>query len=137
MTAHIQIIRPLVLALLVLADFMIFAQEVSVPDPGLNAAIRAALNKPNGPLTEQDMLNLTVLSACCRDISSIQGLEAARNLTILDLHSNALTNCVVPNSLTNLQIIDLFQNQLTSFVVPAALSNLTIVDAAFNSLTQC
>src|SRR5882724_125901 len=136
MTTGVQIIRPFVLALLVLASFVpsTFAQDVSVPDPGLNAAIRAALQKPTGPLTEQDMLNLTVLSACCRGITSIQGLEAARNLTILDLHSNSLTNCVVPNSLTDLNIIDLFQNQLASFVVPAALSNLTIVDVAFNSL---
>lgn len=29
------------------------AQEVSVPDPGLNAAIRDALQKPTGPLTVQ------------------------------------------------------------------------------------
>ena len=137
MTKRIQIIRPLVLALLTILVSSTFAQEVPVPDPGLNAALREALQKPAGPLTEQDMLSLTVLSACCRGISSIQGLETARNLTILDLHSNSLINCVVPNSLTNLHIIDLFQNQLTSFVVPAALSNLTIVDAAFNSLTQC
>src|SRR6185503_13302056 len=139
MTTTIQIIHPLVLALLVLGNFVssTFAQEVTVPDPGLNAAIRAALQKPSGPLTQQDMLSLTVLSACCRNISSIQGLEAARNLTILDLHSNSLTNCIVPNSLTNLQIIDLLQNQLTSFVVPTALSNLTIVDIAFNSLAHC
>jgi formylglycine-generating enzyme required for sulfatase activity len=139
MTTRIQIICPLVLALLVLANFLssACAQEVPVPDPGLNAAIREALQKPTGPLTEQDMLSLTVLSACCRGISSIQGLEAARNLTILDLHSNLLTNCVVPDTLTNLHIVDLFQNQLTSFVVPAALSKLTIVDVAFNSLTQC
>jgi hypothetical protein len=39
------------------------AQEVTVPDPGLNAAIRDALQKPNGPLTEQDLLSLTNLSA--------------------------------------------------------------------------
>jgi len=37
------------------------AQEVSIPDLGLNAAIRDALQKPTGPLTEQDMLSLTNL----------------------------------------------------------------------------
>jgi hypothetical protein len=139
MTTRIQIFRPFALALMVLANFVTSAltQEVSVLDPGLNAAIRAALNKPVGPFTEQDMLGVTVLSACCRGITSIQGLEAARNLSILDLHSNSLTNCVLPNSLTNLHIVDLFQNQLTSFAVPTALSNLTIVDVAFNSLAQC
>ena len=114
-----------------------FGQEVSISDPGLNAAVREALQKPTGPLTEQDMLRLTFLSACCRDIKSIAGLEAARNLAILDLHANLLTNCVVPGTLTNLQIVDLFQNQLTSVVLPAALSKLTIVNLGFNSLGQC
>jgi hypothetical protein len=33
------------------------AQEVSIPDPGLNAAIRDALQKPSGPLTQQDLLS--------------------------------------------------------------------------------
>ncbi len=55
--------RPLFLALLVRTSFTasLMAQEVSVPDPGLNAAIREALQKPNGPLTEQDVLGLTLL----------------------------------------------------------------------------
>jgi hypothetical protein len=35
------------------------AQEVSIPDPGLNAAVREALGKPIGPLTETDLLGLT------------------------------------------------------------------------------
>jgi hypothetical protein len=46
------------------------AQEVSIPDPGLSAAIRGALQKPSGPLTEQDMLSLTLLNAGCRNISN-------------------------------------------------------------------
>lgn len=135
----IHLIRPLVLTLLALTHFvaLTLAQEVSIPDPGLNAAMREALQKPTGPLTDQDLLSLTVLSACCRDINSLQGLEAARNLRILDLHSNSLTNAITINSLTNLQIVDLFQNRLTSFVLPGARPNLTIVDIGFNSLTQC
>jgi formylglycine-generating enzyme required for sulfatase activity len=111
--------------------------QVSIPDAGLDSAIRAALQKPAGPLTPEDLLSLNVLSACCRDIKSLQGLEAAHNLSILDLHGNSLTNVDTLNSLTNLQIIDLFQNQVTSFSPSSALSNLTIVDVAFNSLTQC
>jgi len=48
------------------------AQEVSVPDPGLNAAVREALHKPSGPLTQQDMLSLTNLNAGRRNISSLE-----------------------------------------------------------------
>jgi len=35
------------------------AQEVSILDPGLNSAVREALQKPTGPLTDADLLSLT------------------------------------------------------------------------------
>jgi hypothetical protein len=60
-----------------------FAQTVSVPASGLNAALRAALQKPNGPLTELDLLSLTNLEANNRNIGSIthssQGFYQARS----------------------------------------------------------
>src|SRR5262245_57752604 len=82
-------------------------QEVSVPDPGLNAAIREALQKPGGPLTGEDMLRLTNLNACCRNVSSVEGLQAARNLVGLALDSNSLTNFPLPATLTKLGTLDL------------------------------
>src|SRR6266536_2093765 len=94
------------------------AQEVSIPDPGLNAAIRDALQKPSGPLTEQDLLRLTNLNACCRSVSSVEGLQAARNLIGLDLDSNSLSNFAIANALTNLATLNLFNNYLTNFVLP-------------------
>ena len=92
----IPIIRPLLLTLLILAGLVvsILAQEVSIPDPGLNAALRDALRKPSGPLTQQDMLSLTNLNARNRNVSSLDGLEAARNLVSLDLQINHLTNSI-------------------------------------------
>ena len=51
------------------------AQEVPVPDAGLNAAIRDALQKPAGPLTMQDLLSLTNLNADSRNVSSVEGLH--------------------------------------------------------------
>ena len=73
------------------------AQEASIPDPGLSAAIREALQKPNGPLTDQDLLSLTNLNACCRNIASAEGLEAALNLTSLVLDRNQLTSFSLPS----------------------------------------
>jgi hypothetical protein len=46
------------------------AQEVSIPDPGLNSSIRDALQKPVGPLTGQDLLGLTALNAIGRIMTS-------------------------------------------------------------------
>jgi len=113
------------------------AQEVSIPDPGLNAAVRAALQKPNGPLTETDLLSLTFLSAGGRSITNVQGLETARNLSILDLDNNSITNFPIAGALTNLTILDLFNNHLTSFVLTNTLPKLNILDVAFNSLAEC
>src|ERR1041385_2117822 len=120
-----SIIRFLLIALTLIGHAApVRAQEVSIPDPGLNAAVREALNKPAGPLTERDMLGLTFLNATGRSITNAQGLEAARNLNLLDLDSNSLTNFVVPSSLTNLNSLDLFNNHLTSFVLPNGLAKL-------------
>ena len=83
-------IRPLDLILLVLAGGVAstLAQEVSIPDPALNAAIRATLQKSNGFLTQADLVGLTGLSAIFRNITNVQGLAAAQNLVSLDLQDN-------------------------------------------------
>ena len=88
-------------------------QEVSIPDPGLNAAVRETLQKPVGPLTKQDMLGLTSLNAGNRNITNAAGLDAARNLVGLLLYSNHLTDFSLPGGLTHLAFLDLTGNQLT------------------------
>ncbi len=113
------------------------AQEVLIPDPGLNAAIRVALEKPRGPLTRQDLLSLTVLNACCRSIGDLAGLEEAPNLITLDLHANSLTSVHIPGQLTRLRVLDLFQNQLASFALTNALSELSTLDLGSNALKHC
>ena len=111
------------------------AQEVLIPDPGLNAAVRETLGKPNGPLTEQDMLGLTVLNAHDRNIGNLAGLEAARNLNTLLLFSNHLTNFSLP-TLTNLVVLDLSANSLTNVFLPAGMSNLFSLLLGDNLFTQ-
>lgn len=100
------------------------AQEVSIPDPDLNAAIRVALQKPAGPLTEQDLLSLTALNACCRSITNLEGLAAAQNLTNLNLEVNQLTHFSLPTNLIHLQFLNLSANPLTNVFLPDGCSNL-------------
>ena len=100
------------------------AQEVAIPDPGLDAAIREALGKPNGPLTEPDLLNLTQLDAHGRNITNLAGLEFAHNLTTLLLHLNQLTSFALPGAFTNLVILDLSANPLTNVSIPGGMTNL-------------
>src|SRR5881296_1381948 len=140
MKTIIHVIRLFILTVLVLTSFIVStrAQEASIPDPGLNAAIRAALQKPFGPLTEQDLLSLTNLDASRRNVKSIVGLEAARNLVSLELQINRLTHFALPSQLTNLRRLDLSANPLTSFSFPSglkSLTSLTIEGAGLTSLT--
>ncbi|HXT39303.1 MAG TPA: SUMF1/EgtB/PvdO family nonheme iron enzyme [Candidatus Angelobacter sp.] len=100
------------------------AQEVSVPDPNLDAAIREVLGKPAGPLTQQDMLGLTNFGAVFRNITNVQGLEAARNLVSLDLQDNRITNVNILTNLTRLVLLDLGENRFPEFTLPPGLTNL-------------
>ena len=109
--------------------------EVFIPDPGLNAAVREALEKPDGPLTEQDLLDLTILNARSRDISNLQGLEAAHNLTALDLEANQLTSVSFPNGLTSLNSLDLSSNPLFRLALSADMTNLTDLELLSDQLT--
>jgi formylglycine-generating enzyme required for sulfatase activity len=138
MKTIIPVIRPLVLTLLLLTHFaaLTLAQEVQIPDPGLNAAIRDALQKPSGPLTEQDLLSLTNLNARSRNVASIDGLEAARNLVALDLQINHLNNFSLPSELTNLVTLDVSSNPLTNIFLPTGLTNLTSLTLESDGLTN-
>jgi hypothetical protein len=51
-------------------------QEVLIPDPALNAAVHETLGVTSGPLTQQDLLSLSNLTARNRNIRSLQGLDA-------------------------------------------------------------
>jgi Leucine-rich repeat (LRR) protein len=109
-------IRSIIVALLVLNTFvgLTWAQEVTIPDPGLNAAIRAALAKPIGPLTVQDLLSLTNLDAGNRSISNLTGREFATNLLSLNLRGNLLSNPTFPTTLTRLNSLDLSQKRFST-----------------------
>jgi internalin A len=112
------------------------ADEVSVPDTGLNTAIREALQKPVGPLTAQDLLSLTNLIASGRSIANTEGLQAAANLLALDLRSNSLASLSVPSTLTNLATADVSSNPLTTCLFPDGLRNLNRVLVKSGLLTN-
>ncbi len=111
------------------------AQTVSIPDPGLDAAVRDALQKPTGTLTQTDLLGLTVLNAHDRNISTLAGLEAASNLNTLLLHGNHV-HSIDLSAWMNLAMLDLGDNFLTNVTVPARMTNLFSLLLADNGLAQ-
>lgn len=124
-----------------------FARDVSVriPDPALEAAIRAALNNPPRDITRADMEDLTVLDAS-RDrtypptsapIASLEGLELATNLVVLKLDGSSLlfpmgnetaalsvSDLSRLSSLTKLESLSLALNQFTTIRLPDGMSSL-------------
>jgi formylglycine-generating enzyme required for sulfatase activity len=129
-------LRPFAITVLALVNCATMAQTVSIPDPGLNVAIRNALHIPAAPLTVQDLLTLTNLDASRRNVKSTVGLEAARNLVSLNLEINQLTNFSIPPTLTNLSVLDLSGNPLANFSPPSGLTNLTSLALESCSLTN-
>ena len=69
------------------------AQIVNIPDSNLRAAVEAALGKASGAtITTDEMATLIRLDASDAGIHDLNGLEAATNLTELDLGNNSIAD---------------------------------------------
>ncbi|RNB53499.1 hypothetical protein EDM57_19585 [Brevibacillus gelatini] len=75
-------------------------------DKGLEQAIRSVLNKPNGPLTKEDMANLKYLNIM-DDSVDLKGLEFATNLKQLFLNANQVAHLDTIHSLAALEELSL------------------------------
>src|SRR5206468_826658 len=79
--------------------------------------------------------SLTGLSAIFRNITNVQGLEAAQNLVALDLQDNRITTFNFPTNLTKLTLLDLSENQFPQLTLPG-LSNLVTLRLENGRLTN-
>ena len=87
---------------------------ITFPDVNLENAIRQKLNIPAPtPITSEDMLQLTDLSASSKNISDLSGLEYAVNLVTLRLTYNQLNDVSGLPLLQNLTTLFLYHNQFS------------------------
>jgi len=107
-------------------DNINIVQGVSIPDAGLEQAIRTALSKPTGPISEADLASLTTLNADRAGVANLEGLQYCTGLVSLYLNHNAITSISQLAGLTNLQTLELGDNQITSI---ASLAGLNAVSA--------
>jgi len=110
--------------------------EVVFLDPNLEATIREALNKPEGPITDKDLAGLTELEAVLRDIMNLTGIEHCVNLQTLNLQENQIIDISPLSMLNNLQTLNLFANQITDISLLSELTNLQLLDLGVNQLTN-
>ena len=85
---------------------------VEFADANLERAVREALDRPQGPLTPEDLAALTELDASYKNIESVAGLEHATALHTLYLRDNAITDVSPLANLTNLHTLSLWENAI-------------------------
>jgi len=104
---------------------------IPIADPQLKTALLAAAGKSGGELTRADILSLTELIAEHAGITSLDGLENAVNLQVLDLGAtdtnNAVTELAPLSSMTALQELDLGGNGLSELGSLSGLTNLRVL----------
>jgi len=89
------------------------AEAVAFPDPNLEAAIRQALDMPEGMLTRADLARLKSLEAVGRGISDLSGLEHCTHLTLVELTNNNLSDITPLERLIMLETVWLSMNQIS------------------------
>ena len=121
--------------------------DIDIPDRNLRAVINEKLGKaPDATVLPEDMKTLTELDASNRNISNLTGLEAAINLTILDLgtkflgdlstNSNSISDLSPLAGLTNLTDLRLRQNSVSDISALAGLTNLEVLYLGTNSISN-
>ena len=104
------------------------AQEVWIPDPHLQAAIRETLElPPDSVITQTDMLRLTGLEVWDHEISDLRGLEYATDMTSLVLLRGPIEDITPLATLSKLTFLDLGGNQIQDIRPLAALTNLRVL----------
>ena len=107
---------------------------VSIPDVSLKDAIRLALTKPSGGITDTDMLGLTSLTIDSAAVSSLTGLEYALNLVSLSANDNELQDISSLSDLDFIRTLSLSDNEITDVEVLLTLDELLTVNLDNNFL---
>ena len=115
---------------------VITQQNVSVPDPNLNAAIRDLINKPTGPLNNVDLLKFSQLTVDNAGVTNLTGLEYATNLTSLSLNSNLVSSVFPLQPLYKLSFLALDNNTIGDFSPLGGGTNLNRLSLRGNSITN-
>jgi|TARA_B100001971_G_C18224602_1_gene559487 hypothetical protein len=109
---------------------------VSIPDLGLEATIREAIDKPEGTIYKSDLESLTMLEAPERGILNLTGLEYCVNLQYLGLWDNNISDISALAGLINLQGLDFEGNNISDISSLAGLTNLEYLGLLGNNIND-
>ena len=104
--------------------------EVSFPDANLEAAVRAAISKPTGPILESDLEGITSFAASNQGIANLTGMQYFVDLVELQIDNNDVTDLSPLSSLTGLTELRIWNNSNLSDLSPlASLTQLQLLAA--------
>ena len=106
---------------------------VTIEDAALRAQVAAILGKAaTDPITQGDMARLSTLAAPSAGIQDIAGLEAAINLTTLNLEANSVFDLAPLADLGRLTSLNLGNNGISDASLLAGLTRLTELRLGLN-----
>lgn len=108
--------------------------EIVFVDPRLEAAIRAALGRSDGPITPEMMSDLRELEARGCGIVQLNGLEHCTKLENLFLENNAIVSVEPLGRLSHLITLSLDQNQIRDIGPLRTLAQLVVLGLCSNPL---
>ena len=89
-------------------------REVKFVDPGLEEVVRGLIEKPEGPIFNYQLLTIAELDLSEQQITHLEGIEALRNLKVLNLSGNEVLDVTPLTQLTQLSDLDLSDNGILS-----------------------
>lgn len=108
-----------------------------IKDDRLETLIREELEKPSGPLTKNDLLSLRrIFSLRGEAIESLEGLQYAENLEMLQLADNRIRNLAPLMHLNKLTEIALSDNEIADLTPLQDMTQLTDLDLSDNFVTD-
>ncbi len=112
------------------------AQVVHFPDPNLRAAVAESIGTDPDRITVAALQRLQRLGVHNREIESLEGLEHAPNLRLLDLWNNRISDLKPLSNLHNLEELGLGENAIKDMTPIAGLTNLLVLTIDNNLITD-
>lgn len=128
-----------VLTALLLAAVSVADRQVVFTNSRLEAAVRDALEKPDGPIFKSDLLTISRLDASGRGITRLEGIEAMRHLVILNLEDNRVEDLAPLRTLVRLRELNLRNNGISDLEevnFGAVSTDLRVLNLRENRLTD-
>lgn len=101
-----------------------YSEPINFADKQLEAAIRNAIDKPEGQIYSGDVKNIKKLAATQYHISDLKGIEHLINMKYLNLFENKIKDITPLSNLKKLEDLDLGYNEINDISQISSLINL-------------